>query len=59
MIDVYIDVVVRFRPKLLDGLSAKPAGVFSFANKWGLWPLCNKRPISRSWFKEQPTFGQN
>jgi hypothetical protein len=32
MIRVHIDVVVRFRPKLLDALGAKPAGVFLFAN---------------------------
>jgi len=58
MIRVHIDVVVRFRPKLLDALGAKPAGVFLFANNKmcnnpyqielvGLWHLCNKRPISR------------
>jgi len=32
MIRVHIDVVVRFRPKLLDALGAKPAGVFLLAN---------------------------
>ena len=32
MICVHIDVEVRFRPKLVDALGAKPASVCLFAN---------------------------
>ena len=32
MICVHIDVEARLRPKLVDALGAKPAGVFLFAN---------------------------